>query len=73
MTPNFLTDGDRRAEADRIAKARGPAYAEGYQAGLMRAIELLQANRRECDPRYDTVRIEEIDVAIDSIGNEVEV
>lgn len=68
----FMTDGDRRAEADRIAKARGPAYAEGYQAGLLRAIERIQEAQRVIDQRFEPSLLDVLQVAIDAIGEEVE-
>lgn len=74
MSGANMTDGDRRAEADRIAKARGPAYAEGYQAGLMRAIAILQSMQVDfTSPEYVGVGIrdEALDDAIDAIGQEV--
>ena len=67
-TNNFMTAGDRRAEADRVAKARGPAYAEWYQAGLRRAMELITRGQREMNP-YEG---ELLQLAIDAIGEEVE-
>lgn len=69
---NFMTDGDRRAEADRIAKARAPAYADGYQAGLMRAIEILTDGQGEFNALYDLAFIEALQIVIDAIGEEVE-
>jgi len=70
--PKHMTPGDLRAEADRLAKARGPAYAEGYQAGLLRAIELVQGALDAADPRYEQTRIDVLQSAIDAIGEEVE-
>lgn len=67
-----LTEGDRRAEADRIAKARGPAYAEGFAAGLQAAMDAVQRTRNEMDARYDHGTIVGCDIAIEAIGNEFE-
>jgi hypothetical protein len=67
-----MTEGDLRAETDRIAKARGPAYADGYQAGLLRAIALIQDAQRVVDPQYGTEMVDVLQVAIDAIGEEVE-
>lgn len=69
-----MTAGDLRAEADRIAKARGPAFAEGYQAGLRRAIAIIEAGRREMPPLdfiCSEVASDVLVAAIDAIGEEM--
>jgi hypothetical protein len=71
MNAPYMTDGDKRAEADRIAKEREPAYSEGFIAGMHYAVALLKLSRGVLDHKYEGSIIEVYDMAIDGLEDEI--
>jgi hypothetical protein len=67
MTDARMTPGDLRAEADRLAAARGPAYTEGYAAGLAAAIGAVKDWRFELHPVHESSTREVADLIIEAI------